>query len=601
MADEQGENFHSPVKRSRTLLPIDISQSFIEGQQLSNDAGQLGSCEMFNAGDSGFSELTSLASSEDENLTNDLPSTSYALPAIQDADDSMGNLEKDDDTSSDSDVSDISGLSDLSNHDWEPSSGTMSWVQQQMLLGTNPRTILNELVPNDAQIPTHLDDVTLWKIIVNIVSEPPRRERLRHINAISDAVRLLRSCKKILVLTGAGVSVSCGIPDFRSRDGIYARLAVDFPDLPDPQAMFDIHYFRKDPRPFFKFARDLWPGQFTPSKCHKFIRLLEKQNKLLRNYTQNIDTLEQQADIERVIQCHGSFATATCLRCQHRVPSNEIEKDIMEQRIPLCPKCSDVSKNEDEASTSSSVALSAQPIMKPDIVFFGEGMPDEFHRAMVLDKEECDLIIVIGSSLKVRPVALIPCALPNHVPQILINREPLRHMVFDVELLGDCDIIVNQLCHLLGTQWKDDICYREPLTEISRLPPRPTPSVAVPAPIFPKRDQDDPLRRDSGMSTGSLEMESAESADVEPVTHDMTGWWEPRIKVNLADQLPENTYLTVQPGRYLFPGAELFYDPDEEVESDSDSSSDSSDSSGIDGGDSTLPFPEHGVKRKAMD
>lgn len=53
------------------------------------------------------------------------------------------------------------------------------------------------------------------------------------------------------------VSVSCGIPDFRSRDGIYARLAIDFPDLPDPQAMFDIEYFRKDPRPFFKFAKVL--------------------------------------------------------------------------------------------------------------------------------------------------------------------------------------------------------------------------------------------------------------------------------------------------------------------------------------------------------
>jgi NAD-dependent deacetylase sirtuin 1 len=91
------------------------------------------------------------------------------LPAIQDADDSMGNLEKDDDSSSDSDVSDISGLSDLSNHDWEPSSGTMSWVQQQMLLGTNPRTILNELVPNDAQIPTHLDDVTLWKVNKSLI------------------------------------------------------------------------------------------------------------------------------------------------------------------------------------------------------------------------------------------------------------------------------------------------------------------------------------------------------------------------------------------------------------------------------------------------
>ena len=51
------------------------------------------------------------------------------------------------------------------------------------------------------------------------------------------------------------VSVSCGIPDFRSRDGIYARLAVEYPDLPDPQAMFDIHYFRRNPKPFFKFAK----------------------------------------------------------------------------------------------------------------------------------------------------------------------------------------------------------------------------------------------------------------------------------------------------------------------------------------------------------
>ena len=65
-----------------------------------------------------------------------------------------------------SDVSDISGLSDLSNHDWEPSAGTMSWVQQQMLSGTDPRSILADLVPNQAQIPQHLDDVTLWKVTV---------------------------------------------------------------------------------------------------------------------------------------------------------------------------------------------------------------------------------------------------------------------------------------------------------------------------------------------------------------------------------------------------------------------------------------------------
>lgn len=92
--------------------------------------------------------------------------------------------------------------------------------------------------------------------------------------------------------------------------------------------------------------------------------------------------------------------------------------------------------------------LVASGIMKPDIVFFGEGLPDTFHEAMAVDKSQCDLLLVIGSSLKVRPVALIPSSLPPHVPQILINREPLPHCHFDVELLGDCDVIINHLCRL---------------------------------------------------------------------------------------------------------------------------------------------------------
>ena len=67
------------------------------------------------------------------------------------------------------------------------------------------------------------------------MSEPPKRQKLSEINTILDVVELIKKSKNIIVLTGAGVSVSCGIPDFRSRDGIYSRLAQDFPDLPDPQ------------------------------------------------------------------------------------------------------------------------------------------------------------------------------------------------------------------------------------------------------------------------------------------------------------------------------------------------------------------------------
>lgn len=96
-----------------------------------------------------------------------------------------------------------------------------------------------------------------------MLSEPPRRKRLPNINTIEHVVNLIKASKNIIVLTGAGVSVSCGIPDFRSRNGVYSRLAIDFPDLPDPQAMFDIKYFNTDPRPFFKFAREIYPGGYT--------------------------------------------------------------------------------------------------------------------------------------------------------------------------------------------------------------------------------------------------------------------------------------------------------------------------------------------------
>ncbi|XP_076830029.1 NAD-dependent protein deacetylase sirtuin-1 isoform X2 [Brachyhypopomus gauderio] len=345
--------------------------------------------------------------------------------------------------------------SHASSSDWtpQPQLGSYRFIQQHIMRETDPRTILRDLLPETALSPD-LDDMTLWQIIINI-SEPPKRKKRKDINTLEDVVRLLNDGKKILVLTGAGVSVSCGIPDFRSRDGIYARLAIDFPDLPDPQAMFDIEYFRRDPRPFFKFAKEIYPGQFQPSLCHKFIAMLDKKEKLLRNYTQNIDTLEQVAGVQKIIQCHGSFATASCLLCKHKVDCEAIREDVFKQVVPHCPRCCDV----------------PFAIMKPDIVFFGENLPELFHRAMKQDKNEVDLLIVIGSSLKVRPVALIPSSIPHEVPQVLINREPLPHLNFDVELLGDCDVIVNELCHQLGGDF-EQFCYNSsPLSEITEKLP----------------------------------------------------------------------------------------------------------------------------------
>jgi hypothetical protein len=212
------------------------------------------------------------------------------------------------------------------------------WVHEQIENGINPMSVLINILPPNVALPEGLSDLTLWRIVIEILSDMPKRTKLPHINTLHDVISLLKSCRNIVVVSGAGISVSCGIPDFRSKDGVYARLAVDYPDLPNPQAMFDIQYFSLNPKPFFKFASEIWPGQFSPSPSHHFIKQMEDRQCLLRNYTQNIDTLEKVCGIRNVIQCHGSFSTATCRMCGHKVDSDTIKEDIMKQVIPVCKR-----------------------------------------------------------------------------------------------------------------------------------------------------------------------------------------------------------------------------------------------------------------------
>lgn len=210
----------------------------------------------------------------------------------------------------------------------------------------------------------------MWRVIAAILSDPPRRSRLQHIKSIEDVANTIAKSKNIIVLTGAGVSVSCGIPDFRSRNGIYERLRVEYPEMRDPHSMFDIAFFAQDPRPFYQFAREIYPGLFEPSPSHRFIKLLERHGKLLRNYTQNIDTLERVAGIENIIECHGSFATASCTRCKFKVDAAVIRDDILQQRIPMCTICND-NVDADAVNTMQNPLnynqLVAAGIMKPDI------------------------------------------------------------------------------------------------------------------------------------------------------------------------------------------------------------------------------------------
>ncbi|OTB03626.1 hypothetical protein M426DRAFT_59991 [Hypoxylon sp. CI-4A] len=311
--------------------------------------------------------------------------------------------------------------------------------------------------------------------------ELSKRAKLTKYNTIDDAVTLITRSKNIIVLTGAGISTSLGIPDFRSKEtGLYSQLEKLGLGISDPQEVFNIDIFRDDPTIFYSVAKDILPdtkGLYSPT--HAFIAELQNMGKLLTNYSQNIDNIEANAGIrpEKLVQCHGSFATASCQKCGHKVEGDTIFADIKEGRIPRCVKCIAAlrgngsmkrkrsynkstgkrtrRRSSDDDDDDEQYDIPAAGVMKPDITFFGEELPNEFSQRLIKhDRDLVDLVIVIGTSLKVAPVSEVVPFLPPNIPQIYISRTPVTHHNFDIDLLGDCDIVVAELCRRAG--WELD-------------------------------------------------------------------------------------------------------------------------------------------------
>ncbi|XP_071618256.1 NAD-dependent protein deacetylase sirtuin-3, mitochondrial isoform X3 [Heliangelus exortis] len=143
---------------------------------------------------------------------------------------------------------------------------------------------------------------------------------------LQDVAELLgqEQCRRVVVMAGAGISTPSGIPDFRSPgSGLYSNLEQY--DIPYPEAIFELRYFFINPKPFFTLAKELYPGSYRPNYAHYFLRLLHDKGLLLRLYTQNIDGLERAAGIppDRLVEAHGTFATATCTACRRNFPGED--------------------------------------------------------------------------------------------------------------------------------------------------------------------------------------------------------------------------------------------------------------------------------------
>ncbi|KAI7820022.1 DHS-like NAD/FAD-binding domain-containing protein [Gamsiella multidivaricata] len=258
--------------------------------------------------------------------------------------------------------------------------------------------------------------------------------------------------KNIIVMSGAGISTAAGIKDFRSPGtGLYDDLERF--NLPYPEAVFDISFFKDNPSPFFRLAKELLPGRYRPTLTHYLLPLLAKKGLLLRSYTQNIDMLERLTglDEELLVEAHGSFATSKCILCDVHSDSAWVRKHILKSEIPYCKGCGG--------------------LVKPTITFFGEMLPTRFGNLAAMDFKKCDLLIVLGTSLQVEPFNRLITKVSPKCPRLLINRERAgedMHSGFDFDdkwkytyqrdalFLGACDEGVRKLAKLCG--W--EVIYR---------------------------------------------------------------------------------------------------------------------------------------------
>ncbi|KAK0155475.1 NAD-dependent protein deacetylase sirtuin-3, mitochondrial [Merluccius polli] len=262
-----------------------------------------------------------------------------------------------------------------------------------------------------------------------------------------------KSYKRIVVMAGAGISTPSGIPDFRSPgSGLYDNLQRY--DLPYAEAIFDIDYFHHNPRPFFALAKELYPGNYQPNLTHYFVRLLHDKGQLLRMYTQNIDGLERCVPPERLVEAHGTFATATCTVCRRTYEGQDLRLDVMKGTVPKCPTC--------------------KGVVKPDIVFFGEELPRHFFK-YISDFPLADLLIIMGTSLEVEPFASLAGAVRSSVPRLLINRDLVGPFTWgrlrptDVAQLGDVVSGVGALARAIGWTQELDVLMAQCATKVSDL------------------------------------------------------------------------------------------------------------------------------------
>ena len=204
-------------------------------------------------------------------------------------------------------------------------------------------------------------------------------------NLTGELYDLLLSSTNTVAFTGAGVSTASGIRDFRGKNGIYRDTFRGY----HVEELFGIDLFRSDPSLFYTWSRNFVYAldAFRPCTVHNLLARLEALNLLHSIATQNIDRLHSLAGSKRVWELHGSAQWHHCLDCGRAEPYDKIAPIVRAGQVPRCP-CGGV--------------------FKPDIVFYGEPLPEETFQSALTACQQADLLLVLGSSLTVYPAAALP-------------------------------------------------------------------------------------------------------------------------------------------------------------------------------------------------
>lgn len=233
---------------------------------------------------------------------------------------------------------------------------------------------------------------------------------------VQRAAALLRTSQRAVALTGAGISTPSGIPDFRSaRSGLWER--------DNPMEVASLPVFRRRPERFYGWLRPLAAAmwQAKPNPAHRALAALEAAGKLRAVITQNIDGLHQAAGSQNVLELHGSLRELSCPKCFTRFPVEGFITPFLENgALPLCREC--------------------HAVLKPGIVLFEELLPADVWAQAEVYSRECDLMLVVGSSLEVFPAASLPEYAVEAGARLIINNLTPTYLDADAELVLHADL-----------------------------------------------------------------------------------------------------------------------------------------------------------------